>query len=86
MKQETNEAIELYTQLNDYLVDVIPQLSLNTDFHTPFHREIAHFLSLVRGETTTCLAPAEDGVEIMKILEAIYESAATGHEVVIAND
>jgi predicted dehydrogenase len=30
-----------------------------------------------------CQSPAEDGVEIMKILDAIYESARTGHEVTI---
>ena len=27
--------------------------------------------------------PAEDGVEMMKILDAVYESAATGHEVIL---
>ena len=30
-----------------------------------------------------CVAPAADGVVLMKILDAIYESARTGHEVVI---
>ena len=32
---------------------------------------------------TECIAPAEDGVVIMKILDAIYESAKTGHEVIL---
>ena len=30
-----------------------------------------------------CRNPAEDGVALMKILDAVYESAATGHEVII---
>jgi hypothetical protein len=30
-----------------------------------------------------CRAPAEDGVWLMRILDAVYESAKTGHEVVI---
>ena len=32
---------------------------------------------------TECISPAKDGVEIMRILDAIYESARTGHEVVL---
>ena len=32
---------------------------------------------------TKCIAPAEDGIMIMKILDAIYESARVGHEVAI---
>ena len=32
---------------------------------------------------TECKAPAEDGVTLMEILDAIYESARTGHEVVL---
>jgi predicted dehydrogenase len=32
---------------------------------------------------TPCRAPAGDGVVIMRILDAVYESARTGHEVVL---
>ena len=39
-------------------------------------------VSCVKGEAE-CLAPAEDGVELMAILDALYESARTGHEVVL---
>ena len=49
-----------------------------------FEDEIAHFVSCVRGETE-CINPAEDGVELMRILSAIYRSAETGHEVVIGS-
>ncbi len=44
--------------------------------------EIENFLSaIVDGEQIR--ATAEDGVELMKILDAIYESAKTGHEVIL---
>ena len=44
--------------------------------------EINHFIHCVQtGEP--CRNPAEDGVEMMKILDAVYESAATGHEVIL---
>ena len=32
---------------------------------------------------TPCKSPAKDGVDIMRILDAVYESARTGHEVVL---
>ena len=44
--------------------------------------EIAHFVDCI-SKGTQCISPAEDGVEIMKILDAVYESARTGKEVVL---
>ena len=41
-----------------------------------------HFIDCVRGDDTL-IASAEDGLVVMKILDAIYESARTGHEVII---
>ena len=47
-----------------------------------FEAEIGHFLSCV-SEKIPCRATAADGVEMMKILDAVYESAATGREIKI---
>ena len=47
-----------------------------------FDNEINHFVDcIING--TECKSPADDGVEMMKILDAVYESARTGHEVII---
>lgn len=48
-----------------------------------FQRETGHFVDCIR-DGIPCLSPAEDGVKLMKILDAIYASAASGHEVEIA--
>ena len=45
--------------------------------------EIEHFVALVRGEETICRNPAEDGIALMEILDAIYKSAEIGGEVKI---
>lgn len=74
--------LELYTQMNGYMVDVNFKVPTALSFDGLFENEIHHYLSCVRGETE-CLSPAEDGVMIMKILDAIYESAKTGHEVIL---
>ena len=52
------------------------------DFDQGFADEIAHFIDCVRNGVT-CRAPAHDGVILMKMIDAIYESARTGHEVTI---
>ncbi len=50
------------------------------DFTTDFKKEIAGFVAASQGKAP-CRATAEDGVWLMKILDAIYESAATGKSV-----
>ena len=72
----------LYTELNDYLADVKLPMSTALDMNGLFQKEIDHFLAAVAGETEI-KAPAEDGIEIMRILDAVYKSAASGKEVVI---
>lgn len=74
--------LEIYTEQNGYLTDVSLNASTALSFEGLFENEIAHFVSCVQG-TTNCVAPMEDGVELMKILTAAYHSAETGHEVIL---
>ena len=51
-------------------------------FDESFAAETRHFVDcIING--TECRNPAAHGVKLMKILDAIYESAETGHEVII---
>lgn len=77
-----DDTIEFYTELNDYMADVNLAGIETLSKENPFANEINHFVECVR-TGIPCRAPAEDGVEIMRILDAIYESARTGHEVVL---
>jgi len=75
--------IEVFTEKLDYLVDFKPRISEDSDpFEANFISETAHFINCI-SEGTKCLNPVEDGVELMKILDAIYLSAAQGREVEI---
>ena len=73
---------KLYTEVNGFLADV----NLDTNHYKYggdlFENEMRHFADCILNNTP-CIAPAEDGVIIMKILDAIYESAKTGHEVIL---
>lgn len=75
--------LELFEDRNHYLANTIPVISPeNYDFEHNFNEEIMHFIDCIENHTP-CINPAEDGLELMKILDAIYESARTGHEVIV---
>ncbi len=77
-----NPQVEFFGDMNGVFVDVKPFGDSSLSFDGLFAREIDHFVECARGNAE-CISPAEDGVMLMKILDAIYESAKTGHEVVI---
>ena len=75
--------LELYSDMNGYMTDMtLSAVETALSFDGLFDNEIAHFVDCIEGRAE-CIAPAEDGVMLMKILDAVYESARTGHEVVI---
>lgn len=51
-------------------------------FNDIFDYQVAHFIDCVKNGTP-CIAPAEDGVALMRMIDAIYESARTGKEAII---
>lgn len=74
--------LEIYSEENGYMTNTTLTIPTALSFDDLFAGEINHFVSCVK-DGTPCISPAEDGVEIMGILDALYESAKTGHEVII---
>lgn len=75
--------IKLMSEKDDYIVTETPGVNPKLyDSFNNFFREIAHFIDCVENGTP-CLNPAEDGVELMRILDALYRSAQTGKEVTL---
>lgn len=75
-------SLELYTEQNKYLVNVTPVCSTALSFDGLFEHEIAHFADCVANDVP-CISPAEDGVELMRIIDAVYRSAETGREAAV---
>lgn len=71
----------IVTEQNDTILNVYPQTD-HKGFHFAgaFQNEIDHFIDCIR-QGKQPISPVGDGVEIMKILAGIYESAAKGAEV-----
>ena len=76
--------IKLFPNMEGYPVNVQFDMPTELSFDGLFDREINHYIDCISGKAD-CIAPAEDGVTMMKILDALYESARTGHEVRIAD-
>ena len=73
---------KFYTSVNGYLSTITPSMENLKSGNEMFVGEMSHFVDCALNGTK-CIAPAEDGIWVMKILDAIYESGRTGHEVII---
>ena len=74
--------IEIFGTENGYMTNIEFASNTSLDFNNLFENEISHFIDCIT-LGTECRAPAKDGIEVMKILEAAYKSAELGHEVVL---
>ncbi len=79
---DLTDGVKLYGEYNDFLADFNIKTANYKGEEDAFVAEMTHFVDCVLGKCE-CKATAEDGVAVMKILDAIYLSAETGHEVVI---
>ncbi|MBD2867099.1 Gfo/Idh/MocA family protein [Paenibacillus arenilitoris] len=78
---EIDPEIVIVTEMHDTILNAHPQIdSAGIDIHAAFQHEINHFIDCIRMDKQP-ISPVEDGVEMMKILCGIYESAAKGEEI-----
>lgn len=78
---ELEPELRIVTEELDTVLNTLPQIDHPTfNFNEGFGNEIAHFVKLCLGEARE-IAPLWHGIEMMRVLDAIYESANTGAEV-----
>lgn len=77
-----SDAPTIYTEMCNYMVDITPQTNNLKVGKTGMDAEMQHFVDCCLGKCE-CTATAEDGYIVMQILDAIYRSAETKHEVII---
>lgn len=78
---EIEPELSIATERHNTIINIDPQISHpGFNFQDSFNREINHFIDNCRGITTN-MCPVEDGVEMIKVLNAIYRSAAEGREI-----
>ena len=75
--------VELFSSMSGYMTNIDLAFPTSFDFIKSFNAEISHFIDCITVPGTKCIAPAEDGIALMQILDGLYESARTGHEVIL---
>ncbi|MEE1224452.1 MAG: Gfo/Idh/MocA family oxidoreductase [Clostridia bacterium] len=73
----SNYGLKLFTETNGYLEDVEPKLQESWGVHG---RNIKHFVDVISNGAKPDFEPVQ-GVNMIKILKAMYQSAETGKEV-----
>ncbi|PTQ57347.1 MAG: Myo-inositol 2-dehydrogenase 1 [Candidatus Carbobacillus altaicus] len=77
---EVEPELMIVTERHNTIVNLLPQVDFTTfDFAFGFRSEIHWFIDSVLGRKQT-LSPPEDGLEVMKMLSAVYRSAEEGRE------
>ena len=66
--------LEFFADQNGVFVDTTP---IKQDDSRMFYEELEHFVDCIRGEAQ-CICTGEDGLAVMKMIDAVYESARTG--------
>ncbi len=74
--------VEIYTQYGGRFVNIAPATKVWLDEDGLFESEIEGFIDAAEGKKP-CRATGEDGLMVMKLIDAIYESAETGKMVEI---
>ncbi|MFC4557866.1 Gfo/Idh/MocA family protein [Virgibacillus kekensis] len=78
---EIEPELAIVTEKHNTILNVMPQIdSISFDFNQAFSNEINHFVDCCL-EGKENIAPVSDGVQVMRMLNAIYESAETGKEI-----
>ncbi|EXX85020.1 oxidoreductase [Paenibacillus darwinianus] len=78
---EIEPELSIVAEKYDTILNVTPQVdNTSLDFNGAFQNEINHFIDACQGKKET-LSPVEDGVELMKMLCAVYESSEKGTEI-----
>ncbi len=67
--------------MHNYLTNVSFDTPTELVFGGLFENETGYFIDCIIDDTKQCKTPTEDGIELTKMLDAVYKSAATGHEV-----
>ena len=74
-------SLHIATEMHDSVVNIEPQISSRTfEFGVGFANEIQNFVDASLGRAES-IAPAWHGVEIVRIVEAIYDSARQRREI-----
>jgi len=75
--------LRIHKQIHGVLVNVTPAMEQRNFYKDSYNAEIDHFVDCVRRRKKP-MAAGRDALEVLRIVDAMYESAASGKEVSFA--
>lgn len=78
---DSGKQLTIYTEHNNLVANIAPLVN-DDNFGKRFHRQADIFINACRGKCRPA-ATAEEGLTVMKLIDAIYASSASGHEVAV---
>ena len=78
---DTSDSVRVFTEVAGQPVDIAPRITGDSVKYL-YGRETRHFIECIRAGVET-LASGEQGLRLMRIVDALYESAATGSQVIL---
>lgn len=79
---EIEPELFIVSEKHDTILNITPQVDkLSFDFVKAFQNEIDYFVDCCTDGNKELISPVEDGLELMKILCGVYESASQGREI-----
>lgn len=76
------EGLKLFGEINGVAADIKPRFPKRRNAKSAHRKNIDHFVDCLVYDTEPVFTP-QQGVDMIKILEAIYKSAETGKEVIL---
>ena len=74
--------IEYFGEFHDYMQNSTITMSEDRDYSGAFFAEISHFIDCI-ANGVPCISTIDDGVKVMEVIDAIYQSAVTGDKIVL---
>ena len=75
--------LQIHKQIHGVLVNVTPAIERRNFYQESYRAEIDHFVDCVRKKKKP-KATGKDALAVLKVLDAMYESAASGTEIALA--
>lgn len=75
-----NGEVKIFHEIENVLCNTVPVFSKNKEGGNNHQKNLFHFIDVLQNRAEPIILP-EHGVDMIKILSALYESAATGKEV-----
>jgi len=72
--------LEFFGECHDYMQNSTITMGEDRDYSGAFFAELSHFIDCI-ANGVPCISTIDDGVKVMEVIDAVYQSAVTGDKI-----